>query len=486
MPAMLMLVAAATCVAKKFEVVLRQGWTQSLNLYVLVAMSPGERKTSVMRAVASAITDWERKREVELAPQIKNDKQLLELAEGRLLGAKRRYVSAKTADKRDQALSDVTEAQKELDAVKPTVLPRLRVDDVTPEQLGYVMRDNGGRIALLGSEGGIIDILAGRYDKGGQPNLDLVLKGWDGQEPWLRDRVTTESVRIDSPLLTLGLAIQPDVISSMAGKSAIRGRGLLGRFLFAIPRSRVGRRLAQPEPARDEVMDWWRDRLDALLELPDDRDEQGETVTASIELDEDAQRRLVEFQEELEPLLGEGQLLGDMCDWGGKLVGHVGRIAALLALIDQGAAGAVTVGHVDRAVEIGRFLIPHAQAAFRLLELDPVVEGAKKLIGWITRRKLTAFTAREALDGLPRAMRRMEHVERTIEVLIEFGYIREAEAEAAPATRKGRRPSPAYDVNPLVHSPKVTAITAELESGADSAVIADDLEESANDAEVPS
>jgi hypothetical protein len=67
---MLMLVAAATCVAKKFEVVLRQGWTQSLNLYVLVAMSPGERKTSVMRAVTSPITDWEGRREVELAPQI--------------------------------------------------------------------------------------------------------------------------------------------------------------------------------------------------------------------------------------------------------------------------------------------------------------------------------------------------------------------------------------------------------------------------------
>ena len=59
-------------------------------------------------------------------------------------------------------------------------LSRLIVDDVSPERLATLLRDHGGRIAVLSAEGDIFDVMAGRYSKGGVPNLGVFLKGHAG------------------------------------------------------------------------------------------------------------------------------------------------------------------------------------------------------------------------------------------------------------------------------------------------------------------
>ena len=58
-------------------------------------------------------------------------------------------------------------------------LPQLWTSDVTPERLGTILADNDERMAWLSSEGGIFEMLGGRYSKG-IPNLDLVLKAHIG------------------------------------------------------------------------------------------------------------------------------------------------------------------------------------------------------------------------------------------------------------------------------------------------------------------
>jgi hypothetical protein len=366
-------------------------------------------------------------------------------AEGRIREAKQRYARAKSDSEREEATRDVLAVQQEIDALDVPSIPRLRADDVTPEKLGQVMAENGGRMAILASEGGIVDTLAGRYDNSGKPNLDLTLKSWDGEEPWARDRVSTNSVSIERPLLTFGLAVQPDVIRSMAGHRALKDRGLIGRMLFAIPRTRMGRRDVDPAPADSTILDWWDRRLTALLNLPDERDELGETVTHRIEFDAEAQRRLVEFQAEIEVLLGEDNVLGEMGDWGGKLVGHVGRIAGLLHLIDGRGDEAVEAAVVDRAIEIGRFLIPHAQAAYALLDADPDADGAKKLLRWIRRKALSGFTSRDALEGISKRYRSSACVERSLNLLVERGHVRAVAMPAKPV--RGRPASQVFEVN---------------------------------------
>jgi hypothetical protein len=60
----------------------------------------------------------------------------------------------------------------ELEGKLPPVpaIPRLFVDDCTPERLASLMIEQGERIAVFSDEGGVFDILAGRYSNG-IPNL---------------------------------------------------------------------------------------------------------------------------------------------------------------------------------------------------------------------------------------------------------------------------------------------------------------------------
>src|SRR4051794_22557288 len=91
---------------------------------------------------------------------------------------------------------------------------------------------------------GIFGIIAGRYSDG-HPNLDIFLKGHTG-ESYQVDRQGRDPVRIPAAHLTLGLAVQPDVIRSLAYTRELRGRGLLARFAYSLPTSLVGWRDLNP------------------------------------------------------------------------------------------------------------------------------------------------------------------------------------------------------------------------------------------------
>src|SRR5207253_1149882 len=130
---------------------------------------------------------------------------------------------------------EIHELEVNLPVVPP--LPRLYVDDCTPERLASLMAEQGGRMAVFSDEGGVFDILSGRYSKG-VPNLDLWLKG-HSVSPVRVDRAdrARPPILLDRPRLTVGISPQPDVLASLRDKPGFRGRGLLARFLYGLPKS---------------------------------------------------------------------------------------------------------------------------------------------------------------------------------------------------------------------------------------------------------
>ena len=68
---------------------------------------------------------------------------------------------------------------KAVDAIDVPELPRLVADDVTPEAVASLLAECGGSIAVVSAEGGVFDIIAGRYN-GNIPNMDVWLKGHSG------------------------------------------------------------------------------------------------------------------------------------------------------------------------------------------------------------------------------------------------------------------------------------------------------------------
>ena len=118
-------------------------------------------------------------------------------------------------------------------------------------------------MAIISDEGGIFDILAGRYNNG-VPNLDLFLQSHAGA-PVRVDRGSRPSVMMDEPALTLILSPQPDVLQGLASKPGFRGRGLLARFLFMFPVSKIGYRSGNTKPVPETILSDHDAHIRALL-----------------------------------------------------------------------------------------------------------------------------------------------------------------------------------------------------------------------------
>jgi hypothetical protein len=488
---MISLAVLATSVAKKVRAKIRPEWTEPLCVYTEVTLAPGERKSAVFRDAIAPLLDWERDAILREGPRLREATLTLEMAEGRLKEAKTRAIKARGAD-RKAAEADLHRLSEDMARLPRPVLPRVLADDVTPERLFGLLTEQGGRLGILSPEGGIFDLLAGRYSDG-LPNLDAFLKAHAGDQ--LRvDRIGRPAEHLREPALTVGLAVQPAVIEGLADRPGFRGRGLLARFLYSMPRSIVGRRRVDPPPVPAEVTAAYGATVRALLDLPADRGEDGEIVSRDLAFTPEAVQALLRFSADLEPRLAEGGDLEPVRDWAAKLPGAVARVAAILHLADledpfTGGLGplepvpegisdhsdlqtinpdlatfpsqngisdqcdhsdqppAVPGEAVERAAVFGRYLIPHALAAFGLMGTNSENEHARFLLRWILKGKWKRFTKREAWLGTRGRFKRADEIDLPLQELEARGYIRRDSDEQR--TGRGRRPSSSYSVNPL-------------------------------------
>ncbi|HYZ08349.1 MAG TPA: DUF3987 domain-containing protein, partial [Pseudonocardiaceae bacterium] len=135
------------------------------------------------------------------------------------------------------------------------------------------------------------------------PILDLWLKAHAGDVLSV-DRKGRPAEHIEHPALTLLLTAQPAVLAAIARHQAFRGRGLLARFLYALPESNIGRRRIGAAPVPDDVTETYEQHVRKLAE-----DLSGWTDPAVLTLDADAHELLLATERMIEPQLGEdGQL----------------------------------------------------------------------------------------------------------------------------------------------------------------------------------
>ena len=343
--------------------------------------------------------------------------------------------------------SEVEQLAVELAEFKEQKPLRLYVDDVTPEKLASILSENDGRAAILSTEGGIFDMLSGIYTK--NVNIDVLLKGYSG-DPIRVDRVGRNSETIMAPALTILLMAQPSVLSGIMSNGTFRGRGLTARFLYSIPTSFVGRRRYRSNPVPEEA---YRKYADCITNLLDD---EYSKVPELITLSPEADRMLEAFVEELEPKLKTEY--ADIGDWAGKIVGNTLRIAGLLsrcsvcrshALLDVPDNLVMTGDTMKAAIQIGRYFIEHARAAFSLMGADQKVKNCQYVMEAIVKSGLSEFKLRDAMR-MCRSLKTKEALLPVLDQLVDYGYIVLKETQAYSG--KGRPPAPVYMVNPYVYA----------------------------------
>jgi putative DNA primase/helicase len=449
-PALLLLTVGATAFAKRLEVQVQPDWIEQVNIFVAVAMEPGERKSAVFRAVFAPTNEFEREEVERLQPIVDEAAMERSVLEHSLKKAKRDAGEAKKATDRPAASAHAKEIIEELRDMPIIYSPRYVADDATPEALTRLLFEQGGRVALLSPEGDTFDLMAGRYSASGAPNLGVYLKGHAGDDIRV-DRVNKDRPpeHIVKPALTIGLAVQPDVLRGLADKPGFRGRGLLARFLFALPSSRIGRRQTQPRRISPKTTEQCATLIRAAMRFGNPIDART-TRLRTITIHADAEIELDRFRESVEREMRDGARLAPIKDWAAKLPGAVCRIAGILhgfIHVSKGDPDAHPINQETMlgAIAIGEYLIEHALATFHLIGADPVVASARRLLKWITGEQLTEFTRRDAFNRIRSAGDRVGIVDAPLELLIEHDYIRERETNHVGP---GRKPSTTYIVNP--------------------------------------
>jgi len=143
---------------------------------------------------------------------------------------------------------------------------------------------------------------------------------------------------------------------------------------------------------------------------------------------------------------------GNIADWALKLAGAIVRIASILWLINnskQISSGPdrICADSMQRAIEIGRYLIQHALAAFAKMGADEQVEKAKWLLRWIQREHLVSFSRRDAHQAHKGLFRRVDEIDPILHLLESHNYIRPRSGNSNP--RPGCKSSQIYNTNPV-------------------------------------
>ena len=423
MGGLLSLGVLATLFQSRFLVEVTPDWQEPLCLYCAAVAPPAERKSAVIDALTKPIYDYEKEERDFGAAEIEKNRAEKDMLERKLQAAKQ--AAMKDESKRREAL----ELAAELAEFKVIHERRWIVDDTTPEKLADMMDKQGGCLTVCSAEGGVFDAMHGRYEKTG--GFDVYLKAHAG-DPIVVDRIGRGSNYIQHPRLTMLLTIQPEVLTGLMGNAAFRGRGLCGRFLFAVCSSKVGSRKVSPPPIPEEVKANYRAFVRRALS--------GQS-RGVIRLSPDANRLREAYQEYVEGLLGDRWEY--MRDWGGKHVGAMIRIAALLhcaQTIGDPTEEEIGPETVNAAMAIAEFLGAHAEAAYRVMCADDAVEDAKYL--WRRIGGADEISKRDLFNMCKGHFRSVENMEPAVQALISRGYL----AETVRLT--GGRPSRILLVNP--------------------------------------
>ena len=448
LPGLMALGVLATASQKKYDIACDGSHKEPLNLFVCPALAPGNRKTSVVGILTAPLRRWEMEERAKMAPAIREGESLRRTAEKRI-----EHIRARAAKTDDPSVR--TDLQSEIDAIErelppPQSLPLLTTDDCTPEHVGTLLSHHGERLAIVSDEGGIFDIVAGRYSKG-VPNLDVFLQSHAGS-PVRVHRGSREPVDLQSPCLTVAVSCQPFVLQEMGENKAFRGRGLLARFLFAVPKSQLGFRTLQPKEIPQSVLDGWSRMLCSMLDQEQHTDKFGNPKARTLYLTPEAYRLWKSEQHSNEIDMRPGGSWGENTGWASKYPGAVLRISGVLhcAICADERRDPATVdveeSTMQFAVMFGKKIKSHSLQAFGMMALTEDQKFAHKIVDWMRRDGIRGFTGRECSIHCNSAGS-VKELDGAFDLLQTHGWIRPGQKKKPEG---GGRPSQPFEVNPSV------------------------------------
>ena len=418
---------------KKFIVKPREkdSYKETVNIYAISTLISGNRKSAVFNSCTKPISDWEDTQRDFLAPAIKEQKSRYE-SEKRLIESMRKKLDSSDGNK-EAIIQEIICKEQELK--KPDSLPSLFTNDITSESLISLMSEQNEKMAIISDEGGIVEVMSGLYS-GGNANIDIFLKSWDGGK--IRQKRKDRNIELKNPLLTMNLVVQPAVIQSMSSKKPLDGRGLLERFLYCTPKSKMGFRSNDKEPVSTESASKYDRKIKELLSIKDVDSPNILTLTS------ESYQEWKRFQNNIEIDLREGGRLEVCRSWGGKICGYALRIAALFHVCEYGENSLkIEKATMEKSIKLCSLLTCHAIAAFSSIEINPDYRDSKEILNWIKDNDLDNFAKSDITKKMQNRVNfRSKRIDDLLSILTERNIISHPIREGKKTLR--------FKVNPAV------------------------------------
>lgn len=329
-----------------YDVHLPTGQKRPISLFLKVIAESGERKTGVHNVVALPIYEFDQLRTAMHDADLERYKIDLSIWENVNKGLRRQL----TKLTQDGAPIDEMRRQLTEHAASKPVKPRRRRlmrQDMSARSTMDAIEGDGESLAFLTDEGEIV-IKGGAFQE-----TKLLNKAWDNATMLTIDRGNGVSIVARNPRVTVSFMIQPQVLEELLHRRGrhLRGSGHWARYLIAYPPSTQGTRFIYQLDNEWVHLPKFHARIRELLDESGHRIDAGEVERVTLEFDEDAMAKWVDFSNTIESQLTPLGYLHDIKDFSSKSMEIVGRIAALFHVFSK-QEGRISVDTLNRAVRI--------------------------------------------------------------------------------------------------------------------------------------
>lgn len=384
MAALVGLGVGSACNTGRVFINLYPGWDEPGWCFFLCIAKSTEGKSQIMHKMSNCLLQWQEAENKKREFNIQNSKAWLDSLNSQLQGAQRK------GDKEKIRL--INQEILEFQPVYP--ISRFILGDITPEAMLTVMRENDGAIAQLDDEARLFNILSGQYQQ--NPSLDPWLNGYTYSP---NGSIRKEQPRLFIPHAAVSQLVltQPYDLNELLSNPRFIGKGLLPRFLIAIPSSPADF-VRNPPAIPDGVKQRYEAAVQRMLTM------QKHTLQTTHE----AQEVFKDWREECYyKLKGEWAALETV-----KLIGHAARLACVLQTWESNNL-VVEADRMRDAVTLTRWFVEHMlrvygeQSAVSRQAQDALKLLQKRGEGCVLERTLTDTLRKRKdfdKDGFERAL----------------------------------------------------------------------------------
>jgi hypothetical protein len=392
---------------------IKPGWRERPCVYAGVVAPPGSAKTPAQKIVASPVY------------------------------AEQARLHALYTRERDAYEAGATEAKPKERAAY--------VGDATVEKIADLLQGIPRGLVMIRDELVAWTLGMNQYRaRGAGADRQFYLSVWAG-EPVSVHRKSQQAgpLFVSDPFLSVVGGLPPDVLPQLRGEREISD-GFMDRILFSypVPPQAVGEDWCCVD---DEAVEGWKGVLEKLWKMEPEKTEEGGTRPRFVRLTTCGRHEWERFTRGLAAEMNAEDFLEHLRGPWAKLRGYCARLALIVHML-RVAAGETEDQEVDgesvgRATRLVTYFQSHARKVHACVGADPRIPRAKTVLNWLRREKLTEFTKRAAHYALSGTFKTAEDLEPPLALLTQHGFIRPRSQADRPGP--GRKPSPAYEVNPL-------------------------------------